>query len=132
VVFTFANQLTSVSSASVSSGTGSVASSSIGTDTHQYIVNLTGVTNAQQLTVTLANLNDNAGDFSASVSATMGVLLGDVNGNGLVNSTDVSQAQAQSGQPVTGSNFRTDVNANGLVTSTDVSIVQSKSGTGLP
>src|SRR6202035_2485045 len=85
LVFTFANPLTSVSSASVSAGTGSVVSSSISsTDAHQYIVNLTGVTNAQRVTVTLANLNDNAGDFSASVSGTMGVLLGDVNASGLV------------------------------------------------
>ena len=56
----------------------------------------------------------------------------DTNGNGLVNSTDISQTQAQSGQTVTDSNFRTDVNANGLINSTDVSIVQTQSGTGLP
>ena len=62
----------------------------------------------------------------------MGVLIGDVNANGLVNSTDTSLVQAQSGQNVTTSNFRTDINANGLVNSTDTSVVQSKSGTGLP
>jgi len=58
--------------------------------------------------------------------------VGDINANGLVNSTDISQTQAQSGQSVTSSNFRTDINANGLINSTDVSSVQSKSGTGLP
>jgi len=62
----------------------------------------------------------------------MGVLVGDINANGLVNSTDTSLVQAQSGKPVANSNFRTDVNANGLINSTDTSIVQSKSGTGLP
>ena len=51
MVFTFASPLTSVSSASVTSGTGSVVSSSIGTNAHQYIVNLTSVTNAQHFTV---------------------------------------------------------------------------------
>jgi hypothetical protein len=60
----------------------------------------------------------------------MGVLLGDVNGNRLVNSTDTSLVQAQSGKPLTPSNFRTDLNANGLINSTDASIVQSKSGNG--
>ena len=62
----------------------------------------------------------------------MGVLIGDVNANGLVNSTDTSLVQAQSGQALTSSNFRMDVNANGVINSTDTSIVQSKSGTGLP
>jgi hypothetical protein len=66
----------------------------------------------------------------------MGLLVGDVNANGLVNSTDTSQVQAQSGQPVTGDlgtgNYRKDVNANGLINSTDTSTVQSKSGHGLP
>jgi hypothetical protein len=62
----------------------------------------------------------------------MGVLLGDVNANRLVNSTDTSLVQAQSGKPVTSSNFRMDVNANGLINSTDTSTVQSQSGHGLP
>ena len=132
MVFTFANPLTSVSSASVSSGTGSVVSSSIGADAHQYIVNLTGVKNAQRVTVTLANLSDNAGDFSASVAATMGVLLGDTNGDGNVNSADISQTKSQSGVAVTNSNYREDVNTDGLINSGDISSVKSQSGTALP
>jgi hypothetical protein len=82
------------------------------------------------ISVTLFGVNDgtNIGD----VATPMGVLVGDVNGNRLVNSTDTSQVQAQSGKPLTTSNFRMDVNANGLINSTDTSIVQSNSGTGLP
>lgn len=52
--------------------------------------------------------------------------------NRLVNSSDISQTQSQSGQPVTGSNFREDVTINGQINSLDISFVQSKSGTGLP
>ena len=77
-------------------------------------------------------MSDSAGDFSSAISAQMGVLIGDINANGLVNSTDTSLVQAQSGKDVNNSNFRMDVNANGLINSTDTSIVQSKSGTGLP
>jgi hypothetical protein len=132
MVFTFASPLTSVSSASVTSGTGSVVSSSIGTNAHQYIVNLTGVTNAQRLTVALANLSDTGGDFSASVAATMAVLLGDTTANGSVNSSDIAQTQSQSGQPVTSANFREDVTVNGSINSSDIALVQSKSGTALP
>jgi hypothetical protein len=46
------------------SGTGSVSSSSIGSDTHEYIVNLTGVTNAQHVVVTLNTVQDSAGNLS--------------------------------------------------------------------
>jgi Dockerin type I domain len=77
----------------------------------------------------LAGVNDGCNIFN--VSAPMGVLLGDVNANRLVNSTDTSLVQSQSGKQVTNSNFRDDVNANGLINSTDASITQSKSGTGL-
>ena len=51
----------------------------------------------------------------------MGVLAGDTGGSGAVNGTDVSQTKLQSGQPVTGSNFRTDVGVNGAINGTDVS-----------
>jgi hypothetical protein len=62
----------------------------------------------------------------------MDVLIGDSTGNGAVNASDISQTQAQSGKPVTLSNFRNDMNANGSINSSDISLVQSKSGTRLP
>ena len=133
LVFTFANPLTTVNGAGVTSGTGSVSSKNIDpNDAHNYVVNLTGVTNVQRITVGLTNVTDSVGNFSPSVSATMGVLIGDMNGNGLVNSTDSSLVQAQSGQAVTSSNFRMDINGNGIINSTDTSIVRSNSGSGLP
>jgi hypothetical protein len=131
LVFSFVNTLDSVAGASVSSGTGSVSSRDFGTDQHQYIVTLTGVANAQVITVDLTDVIDSVGN-SGCTSAAMGVLLGDANANRLVNSTDTSLVQAQSGKPVTSSNFRMDVNANGLINSTDTSTVQSQSGHGLP
>jgi hypothetical protein len=135
VLLKFNCTLTSVGGSSASeSGCGTISSSGSGTisgDT--YIVNLTGVCNEGYVTVTLTDVSDSCLDHSDSVSSPeMGFLIGDTNGNGLVNSTDISETQAQSGQAVTSDNFRTDVNTNGLINSTDVSIVQSKSGTGLP
>ena len=62
----------------------------------------------------------------------MDVLLGDTNGNGVVNSSDIAQTQSQSGTSVTASNFREDVTVNGAINSSDIATVQSKSGTGLP
>ncbi len=131
IVFTFSNNLNAVGSAGVTCG--SVSSSAIGPNPNQYTVNLTGenACNQQYVTITLTGVVDSSG-AAFNAAATMGLLLGDTTANGLVNSSDISQTQSQSGQPVTSSNFREDVNTNGLINSTDVSIVQSKSGTGLP
>ena len=132
IVFTFANPIASVSGASITSGSGSINNSAVGAEPHEYIVNLTGVSNAQRVTVTLTTVRDTAGDRTDTLPVIMGVLLGDTTANGFVNSGDVSQTQSQSGQPVTEANFRQDVTANGFINSADVSIVQSKSGTSLP
>jgi uncharacterized MnhB-related membrane protein len=67
-----------------------------------------------------------------NVAVSMGVPVGDVNGNAVVNASDVSLTKAQVGVPVTGSNFREDVNANGLINSVDIALVKSKVGTALP
>jgi hypothetical protein len=127
MVINFMNPVT-VGSAAVTSGTGSVSSFTVSGS--QVTVNLTGVTNVQRITVTLFNVND--GTHMGNIPVSMGVLVGDVNGNAVVNSSDVSLTKAQVGQPVTGSDFREDVNVNGVMNATDVSIVKSSVGTGLP
>jgi len=128
MIINFASSVT-VESASVTSGTGSVSSFS-GSGTSQITVNLTGVTNVQRITVTLHNVND--GTHMGNVPVSMGVLVGDVNGNAVVNASDVSLTKAQVGQAVSNSNFREDVNANGTISATDVALVKSKVGTALP
>lgn len=132
VVFSFANTLTSVASASVASGTGSVSGSEIGANPNEYIVNLTGVANIQQIAVNLTNVQDNAGHLSATVGATMNVLIGDITASRSVNSSDVGTAKSQSGNAATAANFRADINASGVINSSDISIVKSNSGTSLP
>jgi hypothetical protein len=132
VVFTFANSLAGVDGASVTSGTGNVASSNIGGNPNQYTVNLTGVTNAQHLSVALSNVQDSANHFSTSVTGTLNVLNGDTTNDGSVNSGDVGQTKSRSGQAVDGTNFRSDVNVDGNLNSGDVGFVKSKSGTALP
>jgi hypothetical protein len=127
MIINFDNPVT-VDSASVTSGTGSVSDFSVSGS--QVTVNLTGVTNAQRITVTLFNVND--GTHMGNVPVSMGVLVGDVNGNAAVNASDVSLTKSQVGQAVSGSNFREDVNANGLINSVDVALVKSKVGTALP
>ena len=132
VVFSFANLLTSVASAGVTSGAGSVSSSNIGVNPNEYIVNLTGVTNLQTVAVTLSNVQDNAGHASASVPASLSIIQGDVSASRSVNSTDIGQVKSQSGSSATSLNFRADVTADGSINGSDVGFVKSKSGTSLP
>src|SRR5207237_278687 len=77
IIFTFSNPVTNVEGTRVSNGTGSVRNAAIGSDPHQCIVDLTGVANAETITVTLSGVSDSAGNNSSAVSASMGVLVGD-------------------------------------------------------
>jgi len=108
--------------------TASVSSASVSGS--QVTVNLTGVSNAQRIAITLSSVSD--GKNVNDVSVPMGVLLGDTTGNGSVTSADVTLTQSKVGQTVNGSSFREDVDLDGAINSTDVSLVQSKVGTKLP
>jgi hypothetical protein len=133
LVFTFTNPLIGVGGASVTSGTGTVSSSAINSaDSHQYIVNLTGVANAQVITVSLSNVNDSAGNSSNVLSASMGVLLGDVNASGRVDAADVSLVRQRTLQAITTSNFREDVDVSGRIDAADVSTARQQTLTSLP
>jgi hypothetical protein len=126
VVFTFLNNITTCGTA----GTAGVVVSS-GPNPNQCTENLTAVPNAHYITITLNGVVDSVG-ATGNVSATMGVLLGDVNANGTVSNADVSSIQAQVGASVTQSNFRNDVNANGTISNGDVAATQAQVGAQLP
>jgi hypothetical protein len=130
VVVTFSNNLAS-GNANLTSGTGNVAGTPA-ISGNAMTVNLTGVTNAQTLSITLNSLTDQFLQTLPDTAINMSVLIGDVNGNGAVNASDVSAAKVQSGDPVTNANFRTDVNANGSINASDISVVKLHSGEGLP
>lgn len=135
LLLTFASPVTvtGITQAQLTSGTGDVGtggSSNGGTvsvNGSVVTVPLTNVANAQRITVTLNNVSN--GTNTSSVSVSMDVLLGDTNGNGVVNSSDIGQTKAQIGQGVTDSNFRTDVNANGAINASDVALVKAQLGT---
>jgi len=128
MIIDFATSVT-VESASVTSGTGMVSSFS-GSGTSQITVNLTGVTDVQRITMTLHNVNN--GTTTGDVPISMGVLIGDVNGNASVNSSDVALTKSKVGQAVDSTNFREDVNVNGTISSSDVALVKSDVGHALP
>ena len=127
MIVQFANPVT-VTSASLISGNGSV--SGFATAGATVTVDLMNITNAQTVFMKLMGVSD--GVLSGDVPVAMSVLIGDTTGNGTVNATDVSQTKGQSGQAVTGSNFREDAVVNGSINATDVAAVKSNSGTALP
>ena len=99
---------------------------------HEYIVNLTGVANAQQLSVNLNNVQDNMGNRAPSITGIVKVLVGDTNGDSFVNAGDALQTRNRSGQGANANTFRSDVNADGIMNSGDTIAVRSRSGTSLP
>jgi len=125
IILTFANSVT-FSNAALTAGAGSVSNSS-GSGTSTVTVDLTGVTNAQRIMVTLQGVNG-----SGEVGVPMGVLVGDTNGDGFVNAGDSIQTRNRSGQGADTANFRSDVNTDGTVNSGDTIAVRSRSGTSLP
>ena len=119
-----------IAGAAITSGIGNV----VGTTTNgaEVTVDLTGVANAQTITLTLLGVSD--GRKTNDVPVTLSVLVGDSSASGSV-TTDVDLnllVTGQSGQPVTTKNFREDVTADGLIDNSDVSLVKSKVGTVLP
>jgi hypothetical protein len=126
MVVTFANPVT-IGGASVTTGTGTATSSVAG---NVVTIDLTGVTNAQRLGVTISSVND--GTNLGSILVPMGVLVGDTNQSGVVNAGDTVQTRARSGQTADGTNFLSDVNIDGTINSGDQIQVRSRSGTALP
>ena len=135
LVFNFPVQLTSVSGATVSAhnpsnATGTVQSSMIDPNNpYGYIVNLTNVSNAQYLTVTLNGVNG-AGDV---IGPQMGVLVGDVNASGRTDNGDAIVVRNNSGNvPSDTATARADVNCSGRVDNGDAVTIRNNSGQALP
>jgi hypothetical protein len=131
IVFTFANPVTGAAGVSITGGSGSISSTSI-QNSIEYVVNLTGVSNAQRLTITLTGVRDTAGDRTDTLAVPLAVLVADTNADKFTDAVDVSQTKSQSGKPLTNTNFREDVNVDGFIDAVDTALVKSKSGTRLP
>jgi hypothetical protein len=126
IVLTFGGGPITSGTAMVSAGTGTAGSPSFSGST--MTVPLTGVGNAQTLTLTVNNVNGTL----PSASVNVGFLIGDTNNDHSVNAADIGQTKSQSGVALTSSNFREDVNLDGNINSSDIGLVKSESGTSIP
>jgi hypothetical protein len=126
MVFTFSAPVTSCGTPS----TGTVTPSG-----NTCTVNLTGLPNAQYTTVTLTGVNVPTAcpaPFVGNVSGTMGLLIGDVNASGVVNTGDTNLCKAQALQTVTNANFRNDINASSIINTGDVNLIKQNALHQLP
>ena len=129
-VFTFNNNVVS-GNATVTSGVGNVLGSPTFSG-NTMTVNLTGVTDVQQITVTLSNVTDCFGSILPDTMVSAAMLIGDTTGNRTVNASDVAQVKGQAGEPVSTGNFREDVTVNGSINASDVGLVKANVGHSVP
>ena len=129
-VFTFTNNVVS-GNATVTSGTGTVSGSPTFSG-NAMTVNLTGVSDVQQITVTLNNVTDCFGSILPDTMVSAGMLVGDTTASRVVNASDVAQVKGQVGVPVSTSNFREDLTVNGSINASDVGLVKANVGNSLP
>jgi hypothetical protein len=134
IVFQFPSPVTSADSAMVTGQTGAPAiiARDAGPGPNEYTVELTNVANAQTVTLTLVGVRNASGTNLGNFSVPMGVLLGDVNGDTVVNSGDALQTRSRAGQVAAPENFVSDVNTDGTINSGDAIIVRGNSGAALP
>ncbi len=129
VVFTFDRPITAAVVA-VTEGTATASAPAFnGSDV---IVNLTGVSDRQYVTVSLTGVEDSTGGTGGVASARIGFLVGDVNQNRAVTVADVGLVNAQLSQPVTAANFLMDVNVSGTLTLADKAITNANLAQALP
>jgi hypothetical protein len=95
-------------------------------------VNLTGVANAQTLTITLRNVTDELSQVLPDTPVSIRIIAGDVNRNGTVNAADVAVTKSRIGEALTNANFESDVNVKGTINASDVGIVKANLGSGVP
>jgi carboxypeptidase T len=125
-VFTFDAPVTS-GQVTVLSGTATVGA--ITFSGNSMIVQLTGVTSAEIVTLHTQNIN---GDGQSHGDVPFGFLTGDADATRVVGKSDQTLVQSQLNQPVTGSNFREDLNADGRIKNADVNIVKTNKGHSIP
>ena len=113
------------------STTGSIGSVSTSFSGNSMIVSLTGVSDIQNITVTANNVSGPGTGTLASVSTTVGCLIGDVTQDTYVNAGDTIVVRSNAGA-VTGTNFQNDVNIDGQIDVGDTTIVRNKSGNHVP
>lgn len=129
VVLTFDKPIASATAA-VTEGTATAAAPTF--SGNDVVINLTGVTDQQYVTVALTNVAGVDGSAGGSGTVRIGYLMGDVSQNRSVTVADVGLVNAQLSQPVTAANYLKDLNLSGTMTLGDKGLANSALTHGLP
>jgi len=130
IVFTFSAAVTGGTASFSGTGGGSVGSVTFSGNT--MTVNLTGVTDQQNGTVTVNNVFGPSTGALSSASTQIGFLIGDVTADAAVNVGDTVQVRNNSGVTLDNTNFKYDVTVDGFVNVGDTIVVRAKSGDFIP
>jgi hypothetical protein len=77
-------------------------------------------------------VTDRFGQTLPSATFTVNMLIGDVNGDRVVNASDTVVTRNRSGSASDGTNFRSDINLDSVINTGDNVIIRNASGNGLP
>ena len=130
LVFTFDRNIASAT-ASVQSGIATLNGSAVVSGS-TVTVQISSVRQGQWLTVALANVTGSDGSLLDTASVRLGVLACDIDGNGVVNGTDVYMLRLMAGAIANAVTFRRDVDLTGAVNGSDVYMARLYAGRYLP
>lgn len=129
IVFQFNIPITAAGTATaIDSSAAPIGSVSAAISGNDVILTLTGIPDNRRVTIALANVNG----VGLSASASVGFLVGDVNGSRSVNASDISGVRARSLQTTNATNFKFDLNASGSINASDISAARARSLLVLP
>ncbi|HEX8076986.1 MAG TPA: hypothetical protein VF511_04155 [Chthoniobacterales bacterium] len=124
LVITFANPISAVAGATVTSGTATVGP--ISTSGNEVTVNVSGTSDAEVLVLTLNGVND--GTTTGTATITVPILVGDTDGDHRVNIVDTNQTKSHAGELTNANNFRNDSNCDGRINIADTNLVKNHAG----
>ena len=123
IVFTFSEDVTSISGASTTT-CGSVTSTTFSGNT---VTVQLGHVNCDGSDITVEVMGVNGASSSVDASATMTLLTGDVNADGVVGTADLKEIRMEVGRGlVNDNNFRDDITVDGKVNHGDTTLEKSK------
>lgn len=128
VVFSFNAAITSAGTVSSTGVNGDpIGTPSASVSGSEILVSLSGIPDATRVKVSLVNVNGTGGTFSAS----LGLLVGDVDNSRATNSVDVDAVKSWSGLEVDATNYVNDFNLSGAVTAADILAAKGRVGLAL-
>ena len=126
IVFRYNQALSAIPQVSVfDKAQQSIGQAAVTYGTNTLLVTLTNIPDATRVRIDVQASGPND---TLQSTVTMGFLIGDGNGTGSVNASDISGVKARSGFSTDMSNFRFDMNLTGSINAADISAIKARSG----